>query len=37
MVALVKQTQSRFVRWCKQFSEKNRPPHRWYENDYYCN
>jgi hypothetical protein len=33
MAAMIKK--SRFVRWFKEFSAKNRPPYRWYENDYY--
>jgi len=35
MAALVNKTRSRFVRWFKTFSDKNRPPHRWYEHDHY--
>lgn len=37
MVALVKQTQSRFARWFKKYRDENRPPYRWYEHDRYCN
>ena len=35
MTALVKTTGSRMVRWFKQFREKNKPPHRWYEHDHF--
>ena len=35
MVALAKQTKSRLVRWFKEFKERNRPPHKWYEHDHY--
>jgi hypothetical protein len=35
MTALVRQTHSRMVRWFKEFSAKNRPPHRWYEYDHF--
>jgi hypothetical protein len=35
MTALIKKTQSRFARWCKEFVAKNKPPHRWYEYDGY--
>ena len=31
MAALVKKTQSRFSRWCKEFVAKNKTPRRWYE------
>jgi hypothetical protein len=37
MTATVKKTGSRVARWFKGFSDKNRPPYRWYEHDYYCN
>jgi hypothetical protein len=33
MVALAKQTKSRFGRWFKEFQAKNKPPYRWYEHD----
>ena len=33
MTALVKKTCSRMGRWFKQFLEKNRSAHRWYDND----
>jgi hypothetical protein len=33
MAAFVRTTGSRMVRWFKQFREKNKPPHRWYEYD----
>jgi hypothetical protein len=33
MTALIKKTQWRIVRWFKEFSERNRPPYRWYEHD----
>jgi hypothetical protein len=35
MVALAKQAQSRLVRWFKEFRERNKPPHKWYEHDHY--
>ncbi len=35
MAALINKTQSRVVRWFKEFSARNRPPYRWYENDHY--
>jgi hypothetical protein len=35
MVGLAKQTKSRLVRWFKGFTEKNKPPHKWYEHDHY--
>jgi hypothetical protein len=35
MAALVIHTRLRLVRWFKEFSAKNRPPHRWYEHDHY--
>jgi hypothetical protein len=31
MAALVKKTQSRLARWCRDFLTKNRAPERWYE------
>jgi hypothetical protein len=31
MAALVKKTQSRLSRWCRDFLTKNRAPARWYE------
>lgn len=33
MAALVKPTQSRFVRWIKQFRKSNKSPYKWYECD----
>jgi len=33
MTALIMKTQSRIARWFKEFRERNRPPHRWYEHD----
>jgi hypothetical protein len=33
MATLIKKTQSRIVRWFKEFSAKNRPQARWYEHD----
>jgi hypothetical protein len=35
MTAAMKKTSTRLVGWFKGFREKNRPPHRWYEYDYY--
>jgi hypothetical protein len=35
MADLVKKRRSRFVRWFKKFSERNKPPYRWYEHDHY--
>jgi hypothetical protein len=35
MTVLIKKTQTRFVRWFKEFSAKNRPAYRWYEHDHY--
>jgi hypothetical protein len=35
MVALAKQTKSRLVRWFKEFRERNKPSHKWYEYDHY--
>jgi len=35
MAALMRKTQSRFTRWCKQFVAKNKPANRWYEYDGY--
>ncbi len=34
MTVLLKRTGSRLARWLKEFSEKNRPPYRWYEHDH---
>jgi hypothetical protein len=31
----IKKTGTRLTRWFKQFREKNRPPHRWYEHSMY--
>jgi len=35
MTARTAKPRRRFVRWFKQFSERNRPPHRWYEYDHF--
>ena len=35
MAALISKTQSRVVRWFKEFSARNRSPYKWYENDHY--
>jgi hypothetical protein len=35
MTAAVKESGARFVKWFKEFRQKNRPPYRWYEYDYY--
>jgi hypothetical protein len=35
MVRLAKQTKSRFVRWFKEFRERNTSPFKWYEHDHY--
>jgi hypothetical protein len=35
MAAIVIHTRLCLVRWFKEFSAKNRPPHRWYEYDHY--
>ena len=34
MAAVAGQTKSRFTRWFKEFRERNRPPHKWYEYNY---
>ena len=33
MATLVKPTQSRFVRWLKDFRKNNKAPYKWYECD----
>jgi hypothetical protein len=33
MAALISKTQSRIVRWFKEFCDRNRPPSHWYEHD----
>ena len=33
MAGLAKRTGFRLVRWFKEFKERNRPPHKWYEHD----
>jgi len=35
MVGLARQTKSRVFRWFKEFKERNRPPHKWYEHDHF--
>lgn len=35
MTARVAKSSIRLVRWFKEFSERNRPPHRWYEHDHF--
>jgi hypothetical protein len=33
MTAMINRTRFRITRWFKEFTAKNRPPYRWYEND----
>ncbi len=33
MATLVKPTQSRFVRWFRQFRKTNKSPYKWYDCD----
>jgi len=33
MATLVKQTQTRFFRWLKEFKKNNKSPYKWYECD----
>jgi hypothetical protein len=35
MAALAIQTKSRLVRWFKEFRERNKSQHKWYEHDHY--
>lgn len=35
MAATTKKTKSRLVRWFKDFRQRNKPPHQWYEHDHY--
>jgi hypothetical protein len=33
VTALIRETQSKIVRWFREFKKRNRPPYRWYEGD----